>query len=321
MKSFQLIALVSLLASPAVAADAPYSRDGRLPRADLERRYDALRRDHGWKSDVVYRYPGADGAVIRAWRTNARGPALWLVAGIHGEEPAGPNAISRSITAIALLAKQGVPMVVIPLANPVAYAKNWRYPNTAERDWQGPGYSVGDAEYLLPDLAAGRKPRADAARGPDTKALTTYALSQTSAYPPELVIDLHEDELSPDGYVYIQAPVSGESAVATEIVRLLTVAGMPLRQSGETRFGEPVVKGLSTRDANGQPFRDGSIDELMSAPTVFLLGYPTPGPRGRTVLVIETPAGRDWPLAKRVAAHEAILNRLGDLWRLNATTP
>ena len=50
------------------------------------------------------------------------------------------------------LARQGVPIVLIPLCNPKAYRSNWRYPNTAERDWRQGGYSVGDAEDLLPGL-------------------------------------------------------------------------------------------------------------------------------------------------------------------------
>jgi hypothetical protein len=314
-----LIALY--LALPALAAEPPYTADGRLPAEELYRRIDALHRDHGWQTDIVYNYPGPDGPVIRAWRTPARGSALWIVAGIHGEEPAGPNALAQSVPQLAQLARRGVPMVIVPLANPVAYRNNWRYPNTPERDWRGPGYSIGDSEYLLPDLETGKRPRAAEARGPDTRAFTGFVLRYSSTYPPELVIDLHEDELSREGYVYIQAPVSGQSSVATEVVRLLQVAGTPLRMSGVTRFDEPIVNGLSTRDAQGQPFRDGSVDELFSAATVMLVGRPSPGPAARTVLVIETPAGRDSPLKGRVVAHAAVLNRIADLWRLNGGKP
>ena len=42
--------------------------------------------------ETVYQYPGTDAPAIRAWRTTHRGEALWILAGIHGEEPA-PNAI------------------------------------------------------------------------------------------------------------------------------------------------------------------------------------------------------------------------------------
>ena len=80
-----------------------------------------------------------------------------MLSGIHGEEPAGPNAIAANLASLTQLADAGVPIVVIPLANPKAYRHNWRYPNTPERDWKkGGGYSVGDAEYLLPDLEPAR---------------------------------------------------------------------------------------------------------------------------------------------------------------------
>ena len=154
----------SCVAEGATATDTgPYTVDGRLPPARLTSRFQALARDHGWQEDVIPANPAdaADsanpGRAIRAWRTTQQGPALWLLAGIHGEEPAGPNAIAASINVIAGLAKTGVPMVVIPLCNPVAYARNWRYPNTPDRDWRGGGYSVGDASYLLPDLATGTR--------------------------------------------------------------------------------------------------------------------------------------------------------------------
>lgn len=315
-RALPALCLLALLPLAAVAADdaGPYVADGRLPATELLDRVDALRRDHGWRADTVHAYP--DGATLRAWRTPGRGPALWILAGIHGEEPAGPNALARSTAPLAALARAGVPMVVIPLANPRAYARNWRYPNTSERDWQGPGYSVGDSEHLLPDLGAGTRVRAAAAKGPETAALTGYVLGLSADYPPLLALDLHEDALATAGYVYIQAPVSGESAVATEVVRLLQANGTPLLMAGTTRFGEPVERGLSTRDAEGRPFRDGSIDELLSAPWVFRDGTMTPGPSGRTVLVVETPADAGTPLEQRVAAHAAILARVADLWRL-----
>ena len=108
-------------------------------------------------------------------------------------EPAGPNAIAANLASLTELADAGVPIVVIPLANPKAYRHNWRYPNTPERDWKkGGGYSVGDAEYLLPDLDAGTRPRADKVPGPETAALTQFVLRLTEQYPPRLVLDLHE---------------------------------------------------------------------------------------------------------------------------------
>ena len=303
----------------AVPDAVDYTADGRLPLATIMARFDALSSQHGWQVETVYAYPGARDLAIKAWRTPQRGEALWILSGIHGEEPAGPNAIAGNVTIIAELAAAGVPMVVIPLANPRAYRHNWRYPNTAERDWKKGGYSVGDAEYLLPDLEQGSQPRAAAASGPETAALTQYVLRIAQQYPPRLVLDLHEDELSTDGgYIYSQGTRPDDNPVGAEIVRLLQATGIPLRQSGKTRFGEPVVKGVISRDEAGKPIRDGSIDELLATTEVFVDGRKRAGPSAGTVIVVETPAFEGSQFELRVAAQSAIVKRLRELWQLSA---
>ena len=186
------VAMLQIMCSAVLA-------DGRSTVEQLSSRFQSLSVDHGWQSDTIYTYPAEHDLAIRAWRTAQRGEALWILAGIHGEEPAGPNAIARSLASIIELAASGVPVVVIPLCNPKAYRNNWRYPNTPERDWRKGGYSVGDAEYLLPDVETGARPRAAAPVGPETRALTEFALRLAESYPPLLVLDLHEDELSAEG--------------------------------------------------------------------------------------------------------------------------
>ena len=185
--------------APAAAQSPAAPGDGRQSVDELLRRFDTLSAEHGWQPETVYTYPGNEAPPIRAWRTRQRGEALWVLAGIHGEEPAGPNAIAQNLKSISDLAAAGVPMVVIPLCNPKGYRNNWRYPNTAERDWRKGGYSVGDSEYLLPDTGTGSMPRAPRPPGPETQALTGFALSTAVSYPPRLVLDLHEDELSTAG--------------------------------------------------------------------------------------------------------------------------
>lgn len=273
----------------------------------------------GWRAETVYRYPGESGLSIRAWRTPKAGPALWLVSGMHGEESAGPNAIARQILAIKRLADAGIPVVLIPVSNPNGYTNNWRYPNTAERDWQkGGGYSVGDSEYLLPDLMAGTAARVTKAPGPETAALTAYALETAKTYPPLLVLDLHEDELSVDGgYIYSQGTRADGNPVGAEIIRALQTAGIKLRMDGNTRFGEPIVQGVISRDDKGLPIRDGSIDELLATKQVFVNGVSRPGPGAKTVIVVETPADASISFEKRVSGHAEVLQRLELLWRLN----
>jgi hypothetical protein len=310
------------IADPAAHAADPSTADGRSSIDELSRRFGSLSADHGWQDSTVYAYPADPGLAIRAWHTAHRGQALWIVAGIHGEEPAGPNAIARALDSIVDVAAAGVPVVLIPLSNPKAYRNNWRYPNTAERDWRKGGYSVGDAEHLLPSLEDGTRPRSGNPPGPETQALTEFVLSLAKTYPPRLVLDLHEDELSTTGgYIYSQGSRADDNPVGAEIIRLLLASGIPIRQSGKTRFDEPITEGVISRDDHGQPIRDGSIDELLSATHVFVNGVKVTGPASPTVIVVETPAFAGSRFEQRVAAQAAVLQHLDELWRLSADIP
>ena len=308
------------------AADAPSPSasavadpgDGRSTLQTLTHRFETLTTAHGWQTDTVYRYADEPDLRIRAWRSPREGEALWVIAGIHGEEPAGALAIAGRLASLVELAGSGVPVVLLPLCNPKGYRNHWRYPNTAERDWRKGGYSVGDAESLLPDLETGTGPRASAAPGPETAALTGYVLQLAATYPPRLVLDLHEDVLSTEGgYVYWQGQRADGAAVVAEVIRLLRASGFPFRDDGRTRFGEPIVDGVVSRVGRGQPIRDGSIDELLASPTVFVAGTRATGPDAPTVIVVETPAFAGSQLGRRVAAHGAVLERVRELWRLS----
>ena len=170
-----------------------YTADGRAPPEELSRRFGTLSAVHGWEESLVHVYPDDPGLAIRAWHTVRHGEALWIIAGIHGEEPAGPNAIARALDSIVDLAASGVPVVLIPLGNPKAYRNNWRYPNTAERDWRKGGYSVGDAEHLLPSLDDGTRPatasrcgssRVSMARNPRARMQLRARSTASSTSPP-----------------------------------------------------------------------------------------------------------------------------------------
>jgi hypothetical protein len=304
------------------AASVDYTADGRATLSQLSARYESLAKQHGWQHEIIYAYPDEPGLAIRAWRSSHSGPALWLLAGIHGEEPAGPNAIAQQLESVVRLADAGVPIVLIPLCNPRAYRSNWRYPNTAERDWRKGGYSVGDSENLLPDLEQGTGPRAPAAPGPDTAALTQFALRMSESYPPQLVLDLHEDELSTEGgYIYSQGSRPDASPVGAAIIRLLKDAGIPIRTSGRTRFDEPIVDGVISRDDKGAPIRDGSIDELLASTEVFVDGAKARGPAAPTVIVVETPAFAGSNFELRVDAQGAVVRQLLKLWELDQQRP
>ena len=290
-------------------ADIKTFADGRKPIEELYQAYTSLLQ-RGWQLDIIVQSQpaGTDYALpIIALRSPHPGDAVWILAGIHGEEPAGPNAIAASIDAIAELgAKRAV--VLLPLNNPQGYARNWRYLNMPVYSADVEGQSVGDSSYLLidpehpvsDDLG---KARAAAASSPEAQAITQYLLAQSVSYPPAYSIDLHEDNLISEGYVYSQGVLGAEDPLARTAVLVLQENHIPLKASGETRFGEPVSNGIIG------PVVDGSIDELISAPQVVVDGKIQPGPGAHTVLVFETPAGQI-DLKTRIAAHTALLHEL-----------
>jgi hypothetical protein len=242
---------------------------------------------------------------ILSFRSTVAGPALWILAGIHGEEPAGPVAIAQHIDLFAQFAQSQIPFVLLPLCNPVGYVLDWRYPN-ARRQQDGGGHSVGDCTHLLPSAESPSQPRRpEGPACPEAAALSEHVLSLVGDYPPLLSIDLHEDELADprESYVYSQGEMGSGDPVALEVVSILERCGFAVPRRGITRFGEPIVDGVIA------PTQDGSIDELLSSHVLIRDGEAIPGPGARTVMVVETPTGAV-PLARRVAAHAEILHAL-----------
>ncbi|MGQ0384862.1 MAG: hypothetical protein ACT4UP_09325, partial [Gammaproteobacteria bacterium] len=278
--------------------------DGRAPIGSLYQAYAALARE-GWTLKVIFESqpPGATRKLpIIALHSPAEGPAVWILAGVHGEEPAGPNAIAAAIDDIARLGRAR-PVVLLPLLNPHGYARNWRYLNVPVYSEQIEGASVGDSSHLLPDPAAPGRARALSPSSPEAGAITRWILGQSGRHPPRVSIDLHEDNLIHEGYVYSQGAAGAADPLATEAVKVLQDNGVPIKAGGSTRFGEPIERGIIG------PVTDSSIDELMSAAIVIAGGTPRPGPQAATVLVFETPAAA-LPLPQRVEAHAALLRRL-----------
>ena len=165
------------------------------------------------------------------------------------------------------------------------------------------GQSVGDSSHLLPSAENPLQARAGAPSSPEADAITAYVLRQVADYPPVASIDLHEDNLINEGYVYSQGVEGEKDELAVAAVGVLQQTGVPIKLDGATRFDEPIVRGIVG------PVTDSSIDELMSASQVVVGGSARPGPAARTVLVLETPAAA-LPLPRRVAAHAALLRRI-----------
>jgi len=287
--------------------------DGRMPIQALYQAYTSLQ-TKGWQLDVITRSqpPGREYALpVIALRTAHAGPAVWIIAGIHGEEPAGPNAIAAAIDDIAALGERRA-VVLMPLNNPQGYAHNWRYLNMPVYSAAVEGQSVGDSSHLLADPQHPDRARAPAASSAEADAITRYLVTLAASYPPACSIDLHEDNLISEGYVYSQGHLGVSDPMALAAVRVLQENGIPLRTSGQTRFGETIIGGLIG------PVSDGSIDELISARSILVAGRPQAGPAAQTVLVFETPADQV-NLPRRVAAHQALLRKID--WEMSQAAP
>jgi phosphohistidine phosphatase SixA len=275
-----------------------------MPLERLIQSYQSLI-DRGWVLDVVFesRPAGREHALpIIALRTPQAGEAVWILSGIHGEEPAGPNAIAASMDAIAELGARR-PLVLLPLNNPHGYVHNWRYLNTATYSESVEGHSVGDSSHLLAEPDNPAIARAPVPSSPEAAAITGYILERAADYPPVISIDLHEDNLISEGYVYSQGELGAVDPLALAAVRVLVENNIKLKMSGETRFGETIEGGIIG------PVVDSSVDELMSARSVLVAGQRQPGPAARTVLVFETPAD-GVGLQQRIDAHAALLRML-----------
>ena len=140
----------------------PYLLDGRKPIAELYARYAGLER-WGWVKEGIFeqRIPGVRSPLVAyGLRTPRAGPALWVISGIHGEEPAGPNALAENMEVFVHLQGMGIPIVLLPLCNPMGYLYNWRYPNLCRQNAAQEGLSVGSAEHYLPAPERPAEPRA-----------------------------------------------------------------------------------------------------------------------------------------------------------------
>jgi hypothetical protein len=189
-----------------------------------------------------------------------------------------------------------MPVVLLPLCNPLGYISGWRYLDRA--DWrEGAAMaSVGDSEHVL---------RASSPSSPEAAALVAHVLKLSATHPPVITADFHEDNLLDEGYVYSQGRLGARDPIALAAVDALRASGIALRLTGTTRFGEKIVAGVVG------PQADGSIDELLAAENIVLDGKTARGPSAQTVLVIETPAAL--PLQQRMDAHIAVLARLRDI--------
>jgi flagellar basal body-associated protein FliL len=244
---------------------------------------------------------------IIALRTPKKGKAIWIFSGIHGEEPAGPNAISES-KVIEYLKNMGKTfhIVLLPLCNPLGYLRNWRYVNQEKWDKNSEGQSVGDSEHYLLDLKNKNLPRRKNPSCMESGLLTKYVVDNSQKYLPLMSFDFHEDDLISKGYVYSHGKLKQKDPIAKEIVEILLKSGVKIQTEGKSRFGEEIRNGIIK---GGE---DGSIDDLLSTYKIIVNNKILPNLAAKTAIVIETPA-KEMKLEERKKAHMNILLSLHKL--------
>lgn len=278
-----------------MATNRHYNKDGRATLSQLYNQYKRLV-DLGWKRHLIC----SQGPKLPIYaytspisKKDKKSASFWILSGIHGEEPAGPNALAQSIEKVIQLAKNGIPAVFMPMLNPKGYFSDDRYFDSH----RSPGSSIGDAEYLLRDSG---KPNVY------SQQILDFVVKLSKTFPPMLVMDHHEDEIETER-TYIDSGCSysycyGEPALLEPLCKQITdqliKSNFPVQEEGETRFGEKIHHGFVVNSP------DGSIDELLST-----LG-------AKAVFVIETTRDDNAPilLENRINAHAQIVRSYKDLW-------
>ncbi|MEK6833765.1 MAG: hypothetical protein AABY32_07010 [Nanoarchaeota archaeon] len=285
--------------------------DGRKPIEELYSSFYDLQKS-GWILDTLgfseCKYMNKNVSLpIIALRTPKKGKSIWILSGVHGEEPAGPNAIAEAET-IEYLKKIGkrIPIVLLPLCNPLGYLRDWRYINQRKWDKNSEGQSVGDSEHYLPSLNNPNIPRREKPSCKECGFLTKYVVDTSKKYKPLMSFDFHEDDLISKGYVYSQGKLGQKDKIAKNIVKILLNSGVNIQTEGKTRFGEDILNGVV---GNGEP--DGSIDELLATRKIIVNDKIFYKPATKTSIVIETPA-KAMKLEERKKAHMNVLFSLNN---------
>ncbi len=284
----------------------PKYKDKRYPIDKLYKSFDQLKQK-GWIKEAICKINFKNknkptSLPVISFRTPHKGKSIWIISGIHGEEPAGPNAIVDGIKEIAELGKK-YSVVLLPLCNPSGYLRNWRYLNMKKYSPKKEGQSIGDSEHFL---LKGKNARIKQPSSQEAFAFTSYVLKLIKNYPPIATFDLHEDNEINKGYIYSQGEKGVKDEIAKKVVEVLRKNKIKTLRTGKTRFGEKIKDGIIGKE------KDGSIDELFSANKIIVNNRIIRGPSAETVIVYETPA-KGMSLQRRKKAHLELIKSLHEL--------
>jgi len=203
--------------------------------------------------------------------SRGQGPLMLLVAGIHGDEIAGPLTLLRQLHAMAQQAHdRGIGLIVYPLVNPAAFQARTRH---------GPmdGGSCGTNDFLryelddgslLDDIGSGRRFTrwhwsSAPGLGLELPAATVALHRALRADPLRRVVaavDLHQDHITPVdaplAYHYAFGDLSRYAAIVARLRQIITLASGRTIDAGQASPMQTDEQGFIVR-------HDGTVTDLL----------------------------------------------------------
>jgi hypothetical protein len=295
-----------------------YADDGRASLDTLYKRYLLLsqkdKMPHGLEKFIIntfyfgnpsesFRTTECQNLPIFTLENRATGMAVYLIAGIHGEEPAGPIAIANMVEKIRTF---DFPIIILPVANPWGYKNNWRLINAASEDYDGA--TIWGAEHHMAHPEIPDRPWFNTPICHQALTFTTHLLKLSRKYAPVLVIDLHENHTDNASYVYSHGRSGIDDPVALAVERIIAKNAPPFN-------GHANIEGSNAQIINGIiAIRDGSATCMMAEKRIYSNKRWISGPNTQSVIVAETDA--KLPLTERVQRHESVIAQIPELRRL-----
>ncbi|MGV8172095.1 MAG: hypothetical protein ACP5OA_05375 [Candidatus Woesearchaeota archaeon] len=236
------------------------------------------------------------------------GPAIWILSGMYGDEPSGPNMLARNIGEIAK-ALSNVPTVILPLCNPHGYRLNQSFLDDALDKTEG--LSVDNASHVLIDdkpggtrYIEGYNPRSEA-NSYEAEHIVSYLLTQNTIRPPTMVIDLQEIDSS-KGHIESYGTKRYENTRIQEIVRAIART-VDMTQFANGEENQRIISSIR------YPIKDNSIAEFAAAKKI-LYGGIMKGIGAKNVIKTRIPS-LYIPLENRIQAQKDALYASIDLTR------